>query len=225
VPSSSRFGVGYCLGFVTILGIKNQMEFDVVDFINNMVAQLIAVASAGISFVIVPPAIGSHWFRRRRLDQLRRQVGMAATAPLLGLRSRFESLNHDLFGQIVAQTERGSQESRTFLAWALSVHEMGRTMIELRNEMSMRSLPGEVRGAITRAIDALAALYDNPGVISYEQASNALAAATVMTSRDESMRSLMDHLHLLRLALMDDQSVLAEYMRSKTPANGAAHAA
>ncbi|GLQ99745.1 FUSC family protein [Dyella mobilis] len=223
VPSSSRFGVGYCLGFVVILGVKNQMEFDVTDFINNMIAQLIAVASAGISFVIVPPAIGSHWFRRRQLDQLRRQVGLAASAPLAGLRSRFESVNHDLFGQIVAQTERGSQDSRTLLAWALSVHEMGRTLIELRGEMAVRSLPGEVHGAIVRAIDALTALYEHPGVITYEHASNALAAATDMTSRDESMRCLMDHLHLLRLALLDDQSVLAEYMRSHVPANGVAH--
>jgi uncharacterized membrane protein YccC len=224
VPSSARFGVGYCLGFVTILGVKNQMDFDVVDFVNNMIAQLIAVASAGISFVIVPPAIGSHWFRRRQLDQLRRQVGLAATAPLQGLRSRFESLNHDLFGQIVAQTERGSQDSRTLLAWALSVHEMGRTMIELRSEMASRALPGEVHGAIARAIEALTALYEHPGVLTYEHASNALAAATAITSRDASMRSLMDHLHLLRLALLDDQSVLAEYMRSKPTANGAAHA-
>jgi uncharacterized membrane protein YccC len=225
LPPSSRFGVGYCLGFVTILGVKNQMDYDVTDFINNMIAQLMAVAAAGISFVIVPPAIGSHWFRRRQLDQLRRQVGLAATAPLHGLRSRFESLNHDLFGQIVAQTERDSQDSHTLLAWALSVHEMGRTLIELRGEMSTRSLPGEVHGAIARAIDALASLYERPSVISYEHASNALGAATAMTGRDESMRSLMDYLHLLRLALLDDQSVLAEYMRPHTHADGAAHAA
>ncbi|GGA01814.1 FUSC family protein [Dyella caseinilytica] len=224
-PATTRVGVGYCMGFAYILGTKNQMVFDVMNFLNDMIAQLIGVASAGISFVIIPPAIGSIWFIHRQLDRLRRQVGSAATAPLTGLRSRFESMNHDLFGQIVAQTERGSQASRNLLAWALSVHEMGRTLIELRNQMANRSLPGEVHGAITRAIDALARLYEQPSVVSYEHALHALSAATVMTSRDPSMHTLMDYLHLLRLALVDDQSVLAEYMRSKTLANGATHAA
>jgi uncharacterized membrane protein YccC len=223
-PSTTRVGVGYCMGFAYILGVKNQMDFDVVHFLNDMIAQLVGVGSAGIAFVFIPSAIGSVWFIHRQLDRLRRQVGFAATAPLAGLRSRFESVNHDLFGQIVAQTERGSQASRNLLAWALSVHEMGRSLIELRSEMANRELPGEVHGAVTRAIDALARLYEQPGVVSYEHALHALGAATTITSREPSMRSLMDHLHLLRLALLDDQSVLAEYMRSKTVAHGAPHA-
>jgi uncharacterized membrane protein YccC len=225
IPSTTRVGVGCCLGFTYILAIKNQNDFDVVRFMNDMLAQLVGVSSSGIAFMIIPTAIGTVWFRRRQLDRLRRQVSFAATAPLAGLRSRFESVTHDLFGQIVAQTGRGSDASRSLFAWTLSVHEMGRTLIELRNDMASLDLPGEVRGVIHRAIEALARLYEQPSAVTYEQALHTLAAATAMSGSDPSLRTLLDDLHLLRLALMDDQSVLAEYMRSKTITQGADHAA
>ncbi|GAB2562158.1 FUSC family protein [Dyella jejuensis] len=223
-PSTTRIGVGYCMGFAYILAAKNEMSFDGVHFLNDMLAQLAGLAAAGVAFVFVPPAIGSLWLRRRQLERLRRQVGLAATAPLSGLRSRFESINHDLFGQIVAQTERGSHDSRTLLAWALSVHEVGRTLIELRNDMAGRPLPEDIREAVGRAVDALARLYDQPGSPAYLHARQAIAAAIVMTDGDEATRPLLDHLHLLRLALLDDQSVLAVYMPALPPAQGTAHA-
>jgi hypothetical protein len=127
--------------------------------------------------------------------------------------------------EAAAQTGRGSDASRSLFAWTLSVHEMGRTLIELRNDMASLDLPGEVRGVIHRAIEALARLYEQPSAVTYEQALHTLAAATAMSGSDPSLRTLLDDLHLLRLALMDDQSVLAEYMRSKTITQGADHAA
>lgn len=223
-PQTVRVGVGYCMGFAYILAARNEMVFDVVHFTNDMLAQLVGVAAAGTAFILVPPAIGSVWFVRRQLERLRRQVGLAADAPLPGLRARFESVNHDLFGQIVAQTERGSHASRSLLAWALSVHEMGRTLIELRNEMASRRLPEDIREAIGRAIHALAQLYEHPGADSYAQARDAVAAATAMVDGDEALWPLLNHLHLLRLALLDEQSVLAVYMQHSSHAQGVAHA-
>jgi hypothetical protein len=143
---------------------------------------------------------------------------------LPGLRARFESVNHDLFGQIVAQTERGSQASRSLLAWALSVHEVGRTLIELRGDMTGRRLPEDVREAIDRAIDAIALLYEYPHIDTYAQARSALAATTAMIEGDEAMSSLLNHLHVLRLAMLDEQSVLAAYMQAHPVAQGVAHA-
>lgn len=224
VPSTTRVGVGYCMGFAYILAVQNQMSFDVMHFINDMIAQLIGLAAAGVAFVFVPPAIGSLWFRQRQLERLRRQVGMAATAPLAGLRSRFESLNHDLFGQIVGQTEPGSQASRTMLAWALSVHEMGRTLIQMRADMVTQRFSGEIDGLIGRVITALTHLYDQPNANNYLQARNALTQAIAATAKDADAQRLLDHLNLLRLALLDDQSVLAEYMSHAPKAEGVRHA-
>lgn len=224
-PITARAGVGYCMGFTLTLAVRNEMSYDVVFFWNDTLAQFVGLAAAGIAFVIVPPAIGSLWLRRRQLEQLRRQVRLAASAPLPGLRARFESFNHDLFGQIVAQTERGSQASRDLVAWTLSVNEVGRTLIELRNDMAGRPLPEEVREAIERSIDALAQLYERPDTATYVHAREALAATTAMIDGDEAMWPLLNHLNVLRLAMLDEQSVLAAYMQAHPPAQGVAHAA
>ena len=224
-PVTARVGVGYCMGFTLTLAVRNEMSYDVVFFWNDTLAQLVGLAAAGVAFVLVPPAIGSLWLRRRQLERLRRQVRLAATAPLPGLRARFESVNHDLFGQIVAQTERGSQASRSLLAWTLSVHEAGRTLIELRNDMAGRPLPEEVREAIERTIDAIAQLYEYPHADTYAQARDALAATTAMIEGDEALSPLLNHLHVLRLAMLDEQSVLGVYMQARPASQGVAHAA
>lgn len=224
-PITARAGVGYCMGFTLTLAVRNQMSYDVVFFWNDTLAEIVGLAAAGLAFVLVPSAIGSLWQRRRELERLRRQVRLAAAAPLPGLRARFQSLNHDLFGQIVAQTERGSQASRSLVSWALSVNEMGRTLIELRNDMATRPLPEEVREAIERTIDAIAQLYEHPDPASYGHARDALAATTAMIDGDEAMWSLLGHLHVLRLAMLDEQSVLAPYMQVRPTAQGVAHAA
>jgi uncharacterized membrane protein YccC len=223
-PVTGRVGVGYCMGFTLTLAARNEMSYDVVFFLNDTLAQLAGLAAAGVAFVLVPPAIGSLWLRRRQLERLRRQVRLAASAPLPGLRARFESVNHDLVGQIVAQTERGSQASRSLLAWTLSVNEAGRTLIELRNDMAGRPLPEEVREAIERTIDAIAQLYEYPNTATYTQARDALAATTAMIQGDEAMTILLNHLHVLRLAMLDEQSVLAVYMQRSSTAQGVAHA-
>jgi uncharacterized membrane protein YccC len=224
-PITARIGVGFCMGFTLTIAVRNEMNYDVVFFLNDMLADLAGLAAAGVAFVLVPPAIGSLWLRRRQLERLRRQVRFAATAPLPGLRARFESLNHDLFGQIVAQTERGSQASRSLVAWALSVHEVGRTLIELRNDMAARPLPEDVHEAIERSIEMIAQLYEHPDTASYARARDALAATTAMIEGDEAMWPLLNHLHVLRLAMLDEQSVLAAYMHVRTDMQGVAHAA
>ncbi|MFC3651392.1 FUSC family protein [Dyella humi] len=223
-PLTARAGVGYCMGFALTLAMRNEMSYDVVFFLNDSLAQLAGLAAVGAAFLLIPSAIGSPWLRRRQLERLRRQVRLAATAPLPGLRARFESVNHDLFGQIVAQTERGSQASRSLVAWTLSVHEVGRTLIELRNDMAGRPLPEDVREAVERTIDAIAQLYEHPDTATYAYARDALAAATAMIDGDEAMSPLLSHLHVLRLAMLDEQSVLGAYMQAHPNAQGVAHA-
>jgi uncharacterized membrane protein YccC len=224
-PMTAREGVGYCMGFTLTLVVRNEMHYDVVFFWNDTLAQFIGLGVTGLAFMLIPPAIGSLWLRRRQLEQLRRQVRLAATAPLPGLRARFESVNHDVFGQVVAQTERGSQASRNLVAWMLSINEVGRTLIELRNDMAGRPLPEDMHEAIERTIDAIAQLYEHPDTASYAYARDAVAATTAMIGGDEAMWPLLNHLNVLRLALLDEQSVLGAYMPARTTTQGVAHAA
>ncbi len=223
-PAVASVGLGYAMGFAYILALKNQMVFDPVHFMNDMIAQLIGLGFAAAAFVFVPPAIGSLWFRRRQLERLRRQVSVAAEAPLPGLRHRFESVNHDLFGQIVAQTEPGSSDSRALLAWALAVHETGRAVIQLRDDMAAGSWPDDVKRAITSAIGSLARLYEFPSSTAYLRARDAIAAAIDETNKHDATHPLLNHLHLLRMALLDEQSALGEYMPPARHEQGVQHA-
>jgi hypothetical protein len=162
--------------------------------------------------MIVPPAVGSTWLRRRQLERLRRQVALSAQAPLPGLRQRFESVNHDLFSQVVAQTQPGSADSRTLIAWALAVHETGRAIIELRHQMIELRMPANTSRIMDAAVQALARFYQHPDASRYLAARDAVATAIAAVSEAEHTCVLLDNLHLIRLALLDGESALAAYM-------------
>jgi len=198
--------------------------FDPVNFMNDSIAQIVGLAFTAIAFVVVPPAIGSRWLRRRQLERLRRQVGLAANAPLAGLRHRFESVNHDLFSQVVEQTESGSDDSRALLAWALAVHETGRALIELRNDMVDLPLPTDVSHSVTLAIEALARFYEDPDAAGYLLARDSVNSTIRAVDEHTIARPLLNHLQLIRLGLLDGDSVLAVYMPVAPMATEIAHA-
>jgi len=207
----ASYGLGYTMGFVYILAVRNPMAFDPVHFLNDAVAQLAGLSAAAIAFVFIPSTIGTGWLRRRQLARLRAQVALAAQAPLRGLRHRFESVNRDLFGQIVAQTEPGSDASRSLLAWALSVHETGRAMIELRRALD-ENAHAALRTGIDAALAALARFYQHPDADGYARVRAQFADVIGEAEAQPSACALLDHLYLIRLALLDRESALAPYM-------------
>jgi uncharacterized membrane protein YccC len=205
-------GLGWAMGFAYILALKNVQTYDPAHFINDAIAQVIGLGAAAVSFVVIPPAIGSAWLRRRQLARLRGQVALAAEAPLPGLRHRFESVNHDLVSQVVAQTEPGSADSRALIAWALAVHETGRALIELRHDMARRELPPTLRPYLEEALRTLSRFYEKPDAPGYLLARDAVATAIASVGEHDGVAHLLEHLHLIRMALLDGESVLAAYM-------------
>ncbi|SFR93733.1 Uncharacterized membrane protein YccC [Dyella sp. OK004] len=219
-------GAGYTLGYVYILALKNPMVYDPTHFLNDAIAQVVGLGLTAVAFVFVPAVTGSGWQRRRQLVQLRRQVVQAATAPLEGLLYRFESVNRDIFQQVVAYTRQDSDESRSLLAWALSVHECGRAVIELRRDMAHVNFPAAVGTVVSGAVQAIARLYQQPGAEAWRQADAAVDRAIAVTSQHleharGSCQSALAHLHLLRSALRDDESAMAPYIQSSAEPNHA----
>ncbi|WP_266169201.1 FUSC family protein [Dyella subtropica] len=212
-------GAGYTLGYVYILALKNPMVYDPTHFLNDAIAQVVGLGLTAVAFVFVPAVTGSGWQRRRQLVQLRRQVVLAASAPLEGLLYRFESVNRDLFQQIVTHTRPNSDESRSLLAWALSVHECGRAVIELRQDMADSGLPAAVGEAVQHAVQTIGRLYQQPSAAHWQQADAAVDRAIAMTAHHlaqarSNCQSALTHLHLLRSALRDDESAMAPYISS-----------
>jgi uncharacterized membrane protein YccC len=223
-PPLASYGLGWAMGFVYILALKNLQTYDPAHFINDALAQVLGLGAAAISFLLIPPAIGSAWLRRRQLARLRAQVAIAAEAPLPGLRHRFESVNHDLVSQVVAQTEPGSADSRALIAWALAVHETGRALIELRHDMSRQDLPPALVPYLDASLRTLARFYERPDAAGYLLARDAVATAIASVGEHEGAGDLLDHLHLVRMALLDGESVLAAYMPDVPLSKEIAHA-
>ncbi|HET6555424.1 MAG TPA: FUSC family protein [Dyella sp.] len=210
-------GAGYTLGFVYILAVKNPMVYNPEHFLNDAIASLFGLMMSGAAFMVIPTVIGTGWLRRRQLAQLRRQVSFAATAPMEGLLYRFESANRDLFQQIVQFTQPHSAESRSLLAWGLAVHDSGRAVIELRQDMSHADLPPPLMEVMHRAVDSLARLYDAPDNARWRQADRAVDHAITLTTQTlpqarASCQPALAHLLQLRTALRDDESALAPYI-------------
>lgn len=212
-PPLFGMSLGMCLGMLVSLGLGLAPNFDVASFLNNGVAFLIGAVLAMIAFQLIPSVIGTQGQRRRLLTELRHQVALAARAPLDGLAPRFESVSRDLFLQVVNHTVPGSEESRTLLAWALAVHETGRTLIELRHDSIDAAVPRLIEAHIDAAVSAIARLYDRLSPDDHQAALAHLDAALADTLVDgavpPALQAVRQHLHLLRSALRDADSVLA----------------
>jgi uncharacterized membrane protein YccC len=210
-------GAGYTLGFVLSLALKNPMGYSPEQFINDSNAWLFGLMMTGTAFMVMPTLIGTRWLRQRQLQQLRRQVAFVATAPMAGLLYRFESLNCDLFHQIVQFSHPGSEESRSLLTWGLAVHDCGRAVIELRQDMQHAQLPPPLQEVMQQSVQALAQLYDEPSATRWQQADQAVEHAITLTTQAlplvrASCQPALAHLLQLRTVLRDDESALASYI-------------
>ncbi len=206
-------GAGYAIGFVYMLGLKNPMTYSPVRFLNDGLSQILGVGMSGVAFAFLPGVTGSAWQRLRQTRQLRAQVVLAARAPLPGLTWRFESISRDLFQQVVEHTQPGSADAHELLAWALSVHECGRALIELRSDLAAGHGSAALREAAPAAVQAVARLYQAPDVARWREADRAVQHALDACPSVEQASSLARlHLHQLRSALRDDESALAPYM-------------
>jgi len=212
-------GAGYTLGFVLTLALKSPMVYDPEHFINEALASLFGLTVTGMAFMVMPTVVGTRWLRKRQMQQLRRQVQRAATAPMPGLLYAFESGNRDLFHQIVQHTRHGSAQSRSLMGWALAIHDCGRTLIELRRDMQHAMLPASVRESVQVAVQALAELYETPDKTRWKAADRSVEAAIAVASHAlplarTSCQPALSHLLQLRNALRDDESALAPYIAS-----------
>jgi uncharacterized membrane protein YccC len=210
-------GAGYTLGFVLTLALKSPMVYDPEHFINEALASMIGLMTTGIAFMLIPGVLGTRWLWNRQMHRLRRQVQLAATAPMRGLLYAFESGNRDLFHQIVPHTRHGSAQSRSLMAWGLAIHDCGRILIELRGDLQHAGLPVAVSVSVQQAVQALAKLYDAPDKAVWKEADGSVERAIARASEAlpqarASCQPVLSHLLQLRSALRDEESALGPYI-------------
>ncbi|WP_449421931.1 FUSC family protein [Rhodanobacter lindaniclasticus] len=224
VGKLASFGLGYTVGLAFTVVLGNPMVYAPEVFVNTVIAQLFGYGFSGAMFLVIPSLVGTAWQRRRQLRQLRQQVVRAATEPLSGdLMHSFESISRDLFEQVVAHTKPDSRDSRDLLAWALSVHDSGRALIELRQVLAANPVPATVAAVTRQAVQDVARLYANPDATRWQQADQAMsaaiaAAAAAQTEAHVGIRRVLLRLYQLRSGLRDDESALAAYQNTPEPA-------
>ena len=211
------FGMGYTVGLAFTLVLGNLMVYDPAVFMNTVIAQLFGYGFSGAAFVVIPTLVGTAWQRARQMRQLRQQVVRAATMPMSdGLMHGFESISRDLFEQVVTHTRPDSRASRDLLAWALTAHDSGLALIELRQVLASNPVPDAVAAPTRQAVQDVARLYGNPDAARWRQADQSLstaisAAAAAQTEAHVGIRHVLLRLYQLRSGLRDDESALAAY--------------
>jgi len=214
------FGAGYTVGLAFTMVLGNPMVYAPAAFMNTVIAQLFGYGFSAAAFIVIPTLVGSTWQRTRQMRQLRQQVVRTATMPLSdGLVHSFESISRDLFEQVVTHTKPDSQASRDLLAWALTVHDSGRALIELRQVLASNPVPDVVATPTHQALQHVARLYDSPDTARWQQADQALstaitAAAAAQTAAHVGIRRVLLRLYQLRSGLRDDESALAAYQNA-----------
>lgn len=236
-PKWAAIGTGYVVFFCAMLSPANLMVFNPVGILNEGIAALLGSAIAGMVFVTLVPATGA-WQKRRMASQIRRQVDLACFGPLSGLLHRFESGTYDLLHQLGGSKHLADDGNRRLVAWIFTVKEIGRAIIHVREYAGMTQISTELAGLVRESVSSTARLFNKLSVPNRDDAldsvTRAIAAIQVATSQEPNtsyqrdiMHRLLTSMHLIRTALLDDETVLAAAIGGlpDRPTEGINHAA
>ena len=218
-PQLAGIGTGFLIFFSYITSPGNPMQFNPVDAVNDGIATIIGVAVAGVMFGTLIPATGP-WLKRRVVRQLRHQVVRACFDPLAGLAHRFESGTRDVLHKQAAGQKVRDEEDRLLLAWMFSAIEIGRAVIHLRQDAASSRMPQPLANSVLKSISSTALLFSHPSGRLRDTALDAVAdtieaiqfeaaSAPPCASFRDALRRMLTSLHLIRTALLDEETVLA----------------
>ena len=218
-PKHAGMGAGMLIFFLSYAAVGNVYAFDYVGFLNGMAGGLIGCAIAAATYMIIDPA-DSRWAKVRLVRALRRQVVDGCNKPLSGLLASFESGTRDLVGRFAMSHSIASEDDREVMAWLLSVFEIGRAVIHLREDISTVIVPinndgntmdadiASAHGTINSSVSAIAHLFSH----AHSKARNleialdavliaitACRAAPAMTNYAAALANL----HLIRTSLLE----------------------
>lgn len=218
-PKLAMIGLGYSTMFCFMVSPINVMQYDPVSFINFGTALMLGVAAAAVIFATFAPVTGG-WLKRRTARLLRRQVGMACAAPLPSLANRFESSTRDILQRLAAQQILQDTHDTAMLEWMFIVLEIGRAVIQLRQDADSVSLPQPLLDSVKKTIQSTAHLFKRPNAqlygVALEHAENCIGTILMESEKEgicektlEALRRMLTSLHLMRTSLLDDETILA----------------
>ncbi|UVE19134.1 FUSC family protein [Pseudomonas sp. LS44] len=223
-PHWNGYGIGLLMWFSLTSLPANLTHYDAYLFINEYLAQLLAMGLTCLATLLILPP-NRPWLWRRLEAQLRLGVVDSIRNPLPGLAAGFESGTRDVFNQAYGLAVGRADAQRRLLGWMFTVQEIGHAIIELRREQAC--LPHEPcyaepmpwRRAIRAMGRALIRLFIQPDASNRQRALAAVEHAIHSAqSTDEQrpahfdmspLRRVLSYLHFIRTSLLDPQSPLA----------------
>jgi uncharacterized membrane protein YccC len=129
----------------------------------------------------------------------------ACSRPLPGLPTRFESGTRDLLARFAITHSLENPDDRDVMTWLLSVLEIGRAVLQLRQETLSVTDPA-AHSKIEQCIRSIAYLFSRPSQTSLRAALDSVLAAIAVCDK---LPSVLANLHLMRGAMLERITVLA----------------
>ena len=196
------------------IGFNSAYNSNPVTFINDAIADLLAVLISGIMYGLIDLS-SSRWSRQRIAKSLRNLVVAACRDPVTLRRSRLETGARELVQRAGSAQRIGDKEDRVVIEWLLSTLEIGHAVIALREYLQMVEHP-YISKMLSLGLESVAQLYDAPSEASRIQAISTIDHAMAEISQaniDFNLPQANQHqitvmLHFIRSALLDEESVL-----------------
>jgi uncharacterized membrane protein YccC len=155
-------GSGIFLAFLTAIAPHNQMNYDIVSFLNDAIGTFIGLGAAGVAFSIMPASAVR--LRSRLLARLGQQAAEACLAPLRDgrLRHHFESRTRDLLYQLSTPPANIAGSAGDVIGHAMSILEIGQIVIEMRRSLAAIKGAGSVKKTMDKLLRSVAALCEHP---------------------------------------------------------------
>jgi len=213
-PATAIVGAGVFMVYLMHIGFNSAYNSNPVTFINDAIADLLAVLISGIMYGLIDLS-SSRWSRQRIAKSLRNLVVAACRDPVTLRRSRLETGARELVQRAGSAQRIGDKEDRVVIEWLLSTLEIGHAVIALREYLQMVEHP-YISKMLSLGLESVAQLYDAPSEASRIQAISTIDHAMAEISQaniDFNLPQANQHqitvmLHFIRSALLDEESVL-----------------
>jgi len=214
-PATAIVGAGVFMVYLMHIGFNSAYNSNPVTFINDAIADLLAVLISGIMYGLIDLS-SSRWSRQRIAKSLRNLVVAACRDTVALRRNRLETGARELVQRAGSAQRIGDKEDRIVIEWLLSTLEIGHAVIALREYMQVVEHPYIIK-MLSLGLESVAQLYDAPSEAYRIQAINTIdhAMAEINQANIEfnlpqaNQHQINVMLHFIRSALLDEESVLA----------------
>ena len=218
-PSIAVVGSGIFIVFLMHIGFNSSYNANPVTFINDAIADLLAVLVSGVMFGLIDIS-SSQWSRQRIATSLRGLIVTACRSSSAMQRAQLENAAFDLVQRAGSAQRIAQEQDRMVIDWLLSTLEIGHAVIALRELRPEINHP-YFSELLQASLNAIAALHEAPSearrlkailAIDYAIENFASDIATDMAmpeTEHELKRQALTMLHFIHSALLDEESVLA----------------